>query len=115
MIAGGIGLLFASVAWFYLCCKLRLHHKERNLLLVTNKLKTFCYIEASISMFYIVALDLYAIGHAAEICSEWSYCFPAPDVIGIPVSTFFIIPVAMKIHGIRVGRSGFLIPYLLIK
>ena len=36
MIAAGIGLLFASVAWFYLCCKLRLHHKERNLLLVTH-------------------------------------------------------------------------------
>ena len=115
IIAGGIGLLFASVAWFYLCFKLRLHHKERNLLLITNKLKIFCYIEASISMFYLVFFNLYAIGHAAAICSGWRYCFPAPAIIGIPVSVFFIIPVAMKIHGIRVGRPGFLIPYLIIK
>ena len=115
MIAAGIGLLFASVAWFYFCCKIRLHHKERNLLLVTNKLKSICYIEAAISIIYLVAFDFFAIGDAAAICSRWRNCFPGFAVIGIPISVFLIIPVALKIHGIRSGRSGFLIPYLIIK
>ena len=115
MIAAGIGLLFASVAWFYFCCKIRLHHKERNLLLVTNKLKSICYIEAAISIIYLVAFDFFAIGDAEAICSWRKYCFPGVAVIGIPISVFLIIPVALKIHGIRSGRSGFLIPYLIIK
>ena len=115
MISGGIGLLFASIAWFCLCCNLRLHHKERNLQLVTKKLKIFCYIEASISMFFLVAFDIYRIVDAAAICPERSCSFPAPVVIGVPISLLFLIPVAMKIHGIRLGHSGFLIPYLIIK
>ena len=98
MIAAGIGLLFASVAWFYLCCKLRLHHKERNLLLVTNKLKSICYIEAAISIIYLVAFDFFAIGDAAAICSRWRNCFPGFAVIGIPISVFLTIPLALKIH-----------------